>query len=538
MKHKFTLLLLLSLGLFATAQQPGSMRLLGSNQDDLAYSVCAGNAGSYYVTGYFSGTVTTSVGTLTSAGLHDIYIVKYDAAGSVVWARSAGSSSNDAGYSVSSRDGYVYVTGIIGGTSLFGTNTLSSNGSDDGFMAKYDDNGNCIWVKKAGGSTGMDRADEITFENGNTMYMCASIVNGKYDNNTTFSTSGGVDVYIIKMDTAGTVKAYRRIGGTSNDYAFSLKYVNGSLYVAGTFASTTLNFGTTAKSNASTSGKYDAFAAKYDTALVEVWGNTGGGSGNDDCQKIIVDNSGNVYASGSFVNVAAFDTIVLNSEMAGSADGMCIKYNVDGDVIWAKRLGAFANGSAREMLFDAAGNIMIWGIFQTALDTIGGSIASNGMMDFCKVKYSPSTGNIIERTTYGGTGDDVATDAVVIGNKEVLVGSLTTSMVFNGVTYNSNGGMDIAVWEFANPNTGIKDIENNASFEVYPNPSVGSIHVKATQKIKTIDVYDLTGRCVESFEFGSSMSEQIIQTNLKAGMYILCVNKADGEYLPRKIQVQ
>ena len=54
------------------------------------------------------------------AGDLDVILLKYDSTGSLLWARQAGSASDDAGFGVAvSGDGHVYVTGYVG-ASLFG----------------------------------------------------------------------------------------------------------------------------------------------------------------------------------------------------------------------------------------------------------------------------------------------------------------------------------------------------------------------------------------------------------------------------------
>ena len=100
------------------------------------------------VTGFFDGSATFGAGetnttTLSSAGIFDIFVAKYDASGDLVWAKRAGGTDFDEGLGIAvDVSGNSYVTGFFAGSATFGageTNatTLTSAGSDEIFVAKY-----------------------------------------------------------------------------------------------------------------------------------------------------------------------------------------------------------------------------------------------------------------------------------------------------------------------------------------------------------------------------------------------------------------
>ncbi|MBI3501256.1 MAG: T9SS type A sorting domain-containing protein, partial [Bacteroidetes bacterium] len=91
------------------------------------------------VTGYFlSPAITFGTTTLTNAGNYDIFIVKYDASGTVLWATSAGGTNSDVGRSIATdANGNVLVTGyFLSPTLTFGTTTLTNAGGWDMFIVK------------------------------------------------------------------------------------------------------------------------------------------------------------------------------------------------------------------------------------------------------------------------------------------------------------------------------------------------------------------------------------------------------------------
>ena len=89
------------------------------------------------VTGFFEATVDFGGGGLTSAGLGDIFVAKYDAAGNHLWSKRFGGPSGGYGYSVTvDSANHVFVTGGFVGTVDFGGGGLTSAGQSDIFVAK------------------------------------------------------------------------------------------------------------------------------------------------------------------------------------------------------------------------------------------------------------------------------------------------------------------------------------------------------------------------------------------------------------------
>ena len=83
-------------------------------------------AGNVYITGYFSGTLTLGTTTLESAGSDDIFVAKYDATGTPLWAKRAGGAAQDQAFGVAVSGSAVYISGIFFGTATF--NTPSATG--------------------------------------------------------------------------------------------------------------------------------------------------------------------------------------------------------------------------------------------------------------------------------------------------------------------------------------------------------------------------------------------------------------------------
>ncbi|HXB11126.1 MAG TPA: hypothetical protein VNZ45_03990, partial [Bacteroidia bacterium] len=117
-------------------------------------SVATDLANNIYITGTFRDTIYFGTDTLISADTgRAVFLVKYDPNGNVLWATSAGGKKMDESLSVTT-DKYnnAYITGFYNSSSIsFGPHTLTNAGLRDIFIAKYNAAGNSIWAKSAGG---------------------------------------------------------------------------------------------------------------------------------------------------------------------------------------------------------------------------------------------------------------------------------------------------------------------------------------------------------------------------------------------------
>ena len=111
---------------------------IGGTNSDYGYGIATDSSGNVYVIGKYSGSFTIGSTTLTSAGSNDVFVAKYDTSGTVQWATSIGGTGNDSGGAIATdSNGNVYVAGYYAGSVTIGTTTLNSLGSVDVFVVKY-----------------------------------------------------------------------------------------------------------------------------------------------------------------------------------------------------------------------------------------------------------------------------------------------------------------------------------------------------------------------------------------------------------------
>ncbi len=514
------------------SQTPAKVVPIGGKEADNSYSIAADNSGNYYVTGLFSDTLQLpGQPDLISAGNADIFLIKYNSAGTVVWAKRAGGTAYDAGYAVSLLNGYLYVGGSYGNNAKFESTTLTSLGAEDGFFAKYDLNGNLIWIKKAGSASGLDRIDKAVVV-GNHIYACASLgSSSKYENTTALNFYGGSDAYILKTDTSGNLISHVNFGGTSNDYVYIItKDDSSNLYVSGNFASNSIDFGSTpTKAN---NGLYDVYLAKYDTGLNDKWSVTAGSASSEVLNALTTDISGNSYIVGGFNNTVDFGGTALTSN--GARDAFVAKYNNAGALVWVKKVGGIGSEELRTTLLQN-NEIMVSGYFDNTFTYDTATLTAIGGRDLMVFKFN-TAGNLLWSKGYGGAGDETTNEMISGNNNNILIsGSLSGATSFGqSLNANSKGNsIDGAIWEFTLSTTpvGMEGIEKTEpGFHVFPNPGNGLFHLTFNMEgNKTLSVFDMTGKQV-LMENLNNIKHEIDLTGLKEGLYVINITTPAGKY--------
>jgi len=121
----------------AVAQAPEFMWASGAGGigSDSGRGIAVDRNGDCYVTGWFSGTATFGSKRLTSVGQFDIFVAKYDGAGSLLWVRQAGGGTYNEGDAIAFDSGdNCYVTGYFTGIANFGTTMLSTTQRTRGYV--------------------------------------------------------------------------------------------------------------------------------------------------------------------------------------------------------------------------------------------------------------------------------------------------------------------------------------------------------------------------------------------------------------------
>ncbi len=455
----------------------------GSNSDDRASSVCRDNSGNSYITGSFNGTVSFGSGNnLISSGGSDFFIAKYNSSGQFQWAKKAGSNADDKGIDIKiDNQGNIIVLGWHSANSFFGTTQLDIADGARSFIAKYDNTGQLIWVKKLGGY-----ARSFSIDNANNIFIAASFSGNVKVENTSITSTGNDDIWFGKFNTSGNLSWVRRIYGSNGDETpISIAISHDNKILLNGRINGVCNFeGGGVISNSGGSSNEDMFLVKYDTTGTFVWSRQFSASISSESatKSIAVNSSGEIVLTGIFSGNLNIGTTMLASN--GSTDAFVAKLNSDASTtVWAHKIGTPTADGAFSIGIDASDNVFISGFYGDSLtinqvlipkpSTSGAFIAkfaNNGTFQWLKP--------IIGSGAAYGSGIHVNSD----GSSQIC-GRFTNNANFHGTIINGNGNnfdLFIAKSEilytpplkaaFSTPNTTI----NQGSSVQFTDLSVGS----------------------------------------------------------------
>lgn len=314
-----------------------------------------------------------------------------------------------------------------------------------------------LWAKKAGGSAADDYAVVATDVSGNT--YVAGVFSGNITiGNQELVSAGQRDSFVAKMDAEGSWQWANKIGGIYEDNVAAIKVdADSKVYIAGSFSSTTISFGSTTLTNTK-KGYKDLFVAKLDSEGNWLWANNGGGTHMDAGQDLDVDLSGNVYVTGSSRSTGNYGGLPLNG--FGALDIFVGKLNSSGQWVWVRNAGGNGVETGIGIRVDNLGNSYLAGNFASAIADFNNSANSGFSLinsqestsDVFVAKIS-SDGTWLWVAQGGGQSSDggSAIDLDSTGNIYVTGYCMNTSK-FGATSISCSGNSDIFVAKMHNNN--------------------------------------------------------------------------------------
>ncbi|MGY3090720.1 hypothetical protein ACVWYF_003781 [Hymenobacter sp. UYAg731] len=355
--------------------------------------------------------------------------------------------------------GFVFMVGLFTGTATFGTTQLTSAGSDDIFVTKWDPNTRAfVWAQRAGGNAS-DQADGVAVQGAN-VYVTGSFASPTADfgpvtlaNANTLAAGNTSDGFLTKFVDAGSTSSFgwtQQFGGGNIEFSNAVAAVGSSVYICGQFRSPTLAFGST---TLVCTGSDNAFVAKLTDAGTTgsfVWAYRAGGTFTDGAEALAVSGS-SVYLGGHFTSTTAtFGTLTLANAAGNSSDGFLAKLADAGSTAaftWA--LSIRGTGSERVNALQASGSsVYLTGAFSSAAVTLGGStLANSGSGDIsafvAKVTDAGSAGSF----TWAQSASRIdGLQALALNGQSIYVaGTFYGAAQFGSTTLTSRGFGDICV---------------------------------------------------------------------------------------------
>lgn len=247
------------------------------------------------------------------------------------------------GIIASSPNGDIYTTGGIVPSSVLtlGSQTLA-NTTDKHmlYLAKFDNDANCLWIKKVGSGTlfGGYGSGNLRIDTSGNFYITGEFKSSITFNTVTLTNNDPLQsiVFIAKFDPLGNIIWAKKIVKDSMFYGVGLKNIlcdaNNNTYVAGYFDSPTASFENITLTK---SGKKDIFLAKYDSNGNISWVKQI--KGETDLEfTLAIDSTNNLYFAGDYISESLqFENTTINKS-GSSSFSFLAKYNDAGTLSWVK----------------------------------------------------------------------------------------------------------------------------------------------------------------------------------------------------------
>ena len=295
---------------------------MGASGNDAADALALDTAGNIVLSGKFENTVdfdpSSGFGLLSANGQSDAFLAKYDANGNYLWRKKIGGSGSDGGYSLA-VDPFndILLTGYFSTTVDFdpgvGVANISSSGSRDIFIAKYNSQGNYQWAGYLHGTDGSLGSDIALDASGNAFLsgsFFATIDADPSANTYNLSTNGSTDIFLAKYNPTGALLWAFNIGGPDWDFAFNLAVDSaGGVAITGNFRdSMDVDPGTDSLMLYSNTVNFsDIYVAHYNSLGSFNWGLNAGGTSHDGGYAIVPCGSQDFCVTGYFQNTVDFD---------------------------------------------------------------------------------------------------------------------------------------------------------------------------------------------------------------------------------------
>jgi Secretion system C-terminal sorting domain len=500
MKTKLNLLVFLS-SLFVAAQAPAIQwqKTFGGSSLEFGRIMIETSDGGYIIAD------TTNSGDGDVSGYHgggDIWVVKTDSLGNIVWTKTLGGTDSEFINSIkqTSDGGYI----LAGETSSTDGDITGFNGGfSDVWVVKLDSLGNLVWQKALGGTSSEESGDIVQAADGGYIVACSS-----YSNNGNVSGNhGNYDFWIVKLNSLGAIVWQKALGGTSAEYARSIQQTtDGGFIVAGYTSSNNGNV-------TGYHGNVDFWIVKLNNLGVISWQKTFGGTSQDLAQSVQQTLDGGYIVAGQTLSN---DGDVTNNH--GTSDCWIIKLNNLGIISWQKTFGGTVSDSVNKIENTTDGGYIFLGRTES---NNGDVVGNHGASDTWVVKLN-QIGEISWQKTLGGTLSEYGRNIQQTEDGGFIIASQTYST--DGDVSLNQGNSDFWAVKL-NASLSNQSFTNSLEFKLYPNPvtNIMNIDFQQDEIINSIVITDVLGKVVfKDYPLLLKSSNIIVNVeNFNPGLYFV-----------------
>lgn len=501
-------------------------KCLGGYSEETAYCVQQVSSGGYIVAAYALSNDGDVSGNNSLPYTGDFWIVKLDDNGNIEWQECLGGTYNEGATSIKETpDGGFIVAGFASSNDGDVSGNHSSTYFDDYWVIKIDNTGNLLWQKCFGGSNYELPADiQLTIDRGFIVAGFSQSNDGDVTGH--HGANSETDYWITRLDSTGDLLWQKSLGGTANDFAYSIQQTTDSGFIVAGYSNS--NDGDVTGNH----GGWDYWIVKLNSSGNLVWEKSLGGTMDEGGVTYLIPNSIQQTSDGGFI-VAGFthsnDGDVTGNH--GNGDAWIVKLDSNGNILWQKALGGSNGDGAYSVQQTIDGGFIIAGMTTSNNYDVSGNHQPLVNGDYWIVKLD-SIGNLIWQKCLGGSQSEwpfyvrQTTDGgfVLAGYSNSTDGDVTGLHV----SIFTDGWIVKLSPEIP---TGIASPLHNF-ISLSPNPVKSQLNINLTTPAIDVSilVYDVQGRIRQAALSGETDKIELNTENLPAGFYTLqIVRNKTGE---------
>jgi hypothetical protein len=421
---------------------------LGGKSWDITSGVTCDAKNNLYIAGSFFDTLYCLNEKVISAGNQDVFVARFDEKGNIKDLWSGGGKGDDQATCIThSLDNSIIIGGLISGSITFGNFSDVASGNRL-FLANLSNNGKITWLTTLFPS-GEASLFLIGTDDKGRIYASGIFSGSLTAGNTTVTSSGKKDIFVVRLNPGGTVEKIMSLGGEEDDLptAFTVSD-SGTVVIAGTigkaFAVDDLEL-----SSATGKAKSNAFIIEFNQELKAFWKTQITGDEYGQVASLRKDLRGNLYAAGSFnARLWPGDTVLTS---LGYTDGFLLKYGSNGKLLWGRSYGTWYYDYGGHVIPDNLGGTVITGSIGDTLVidslTVNPKSSSNSAL---AIQFSPE-GKATWADCISGSGRNFS-DGAVLDHKGnlYLSGSFRDKFEKESDALLSHGDQDIFLAKYFN----------------------------------------------------------------------------------------
>ncbi len=331
----------------------------------------------FVIAGEMRGILDLGGGPLASTGSSDILLAKFGPDGTHRWSKRFGDASSQSSESVVIDDaGMIYIAGTVAGAIDLGNGMpLTSAGSNDALVAKFNPDGVLVWGKLFGDvsaqrakSVALTKAGQVVVggDFGGTIDLGGAVLTAPTD----------TDIFVARLDTSGFHAMSRRFGGTGVENLAAIAVdTNDDIILTGEFDGA-LDF--VGAGMFTSAGLDDVFVAKLAGQNgTPIWARSWGDASDQEGLALTIAPNNEVVIAGQMAGIIDFGTGSALEAPPNATQMYLAKLSPEGVPVWSKIMGGPNSDNGWSVSLGVAnGHIVTAGWFSDQVDFGGGPLLS------------------------------------------------------------------------------------------------------------------------------------------------------------------